>query len=117
LRILFNDEDLDPNQFTTGIDYFKYDHESNKGRGQIVEKFKEIIKAEKSDDQKMSESFKVQYAILDFNAMMFQRKIDKIYGQEEFTMSSDVKEPYFSKGEMIHLISDMIEQTGNELDK
>ena len=32
-------------------------------------------------------------------------------------MSSDSKEPVLAKGELIHLISDLIEQTDNDLDK
>ena len=71
LRILFDDENLDPNQFTTAVDYFKYDHGSLKGTGQVVQRFKEIIKGDKSADEASSESFKVQYAYLDFSAMMF----------------------------------------------
>jgi len=49
--------------------------------------------------------------------MIFQRKIEKISSQDEVTMSKDIKEPYLSKGELIHLISDIIEQTDNDLDK
>jgi len=41
----------------------------------------------------------------------------KISSQEEFSMSSDSKEPVLAKGELIHLISDLIEQTDNDLDK
>jgi len=43
------------------------------------------------------------------SAMIFQRKIEKISSQDEVTMSKDIKEPYLSKGELIHLISDIID--------
>ena len=118
LRIVYDNENLDPNQYTTFVDYFKYDHETTKGLEQIVDRFKKTTKEKKSDGGvRSSESFKVQYAYVDFSAMIFQRKIEKISSQDEVTMSKDIKEPYLSKGELIHLISDIIEQTDNDLDK
>ena len=117
LRIVIDDERLDPNQFTTGMDYFKYDHDDLQGMGQVVNRFKSIIKEKSENDEDAPESFKIQYAYIDFNAMMFQRKQNLIYEQEVSTMSTDTKMPYLSKGELIHLISDIIEQTDNDLDK
>ena len=49
--------------------------------------------------------------------MMFKRKENLIYEREVSIMSMDTKKPYLTKGQLIHLISDIIEQTDYNIEK
>ena len=66
--IKLDDDRLDPNQFFTGVNYFKYDHTSKKqGIDQIVHKFKDFTKSSK----KGGESVRVAYQYVDFMPFLF----------------------------------------------
>ena len=50
--IKLDDDRLDPNQFFTGVSYYKYDHNSKVwGVNQIVQKFKEFTKSQEKGDE------------------------------------------------------------------
>lgn len=66
--IKLDDDRLDPNQFFTKVDYYKYDHTSKRqGTDQIVQMFKDVIKSQKKGE----EPIRVAYRYVDFMPLLF----------------------------------------------
>lgn len=79
IRIVADDERLDPNQFKTTVDFFIFDHHPEKGNDQIVHRFNSLIREEKAGEEEPDNtSFKVSYQYIDFTPLIYQRKLDKI---------------------------------------
>jgi hypothetical protein len=79
IRIVADDERLDPNQFKTAVDFFIFDHHPDKGSDQIVHRFNSLIREEEADEEEPDNtSFKVSYQYIDFTPLIYQRKLDKI---------------------------------------
>lgn len=96
IRIVTDDERLDPNQFKTTVDFFKFDHHSAKGNDQIVNRFHSLIREEEAaEEQPSNTSFKVTYQYIDFTALIYQRKLDGI--QDIAHPGDEVADPLMTK--------------------
>lgn len=99
LRILIEDERLDPNQAMQKVEYMDYDHESVEGKDQLVNRFTDLVKEDRDAHKgQRRQTFKVQYAIVDFEPLIFQRKLDKLFASEAEVRPDEL---LVTKGEII----------------
>lgn len=61
IRIILEDERLDPNQSMTSVDYMEYDHNSLEGIDQVIKKFTDTVQKDKEAHKggKKRSTFKV----------------------------------------------------------
>ena len=60
------------------------------------------------------DTIRVTYSVVDFSATLFQRKLTKI---AENKFDNKMEMPMMKRSEVITMINQTIEQTGNELEK
>ena len=90
IRIVIEDERLDPNQSMTNVDYINYDHNSLDD-DQVVKKFMNSVQG----DRTHRTNSKVQYVQIDFTPLIFQRKLDLLYKQD---INQNIVVPLMTKG-------------------
>jgi len=61
-----------------------------------------------------TDTIRVTYSVVDFSATLFQRKLTKI---AENKFDNKMEMPMMKRSEVITMINQTIEQTGNELEK
>ena len=107
---------LNPNQCSTGIDYFTYDHNSKAldENDQIVDRFKALIvgnEKDMSDKEKYEDRIKVSFNYVDFTPMIFKRKMIHLRDAEN---KNDVfQEPLIDRGDLITMTEQIVVQTDN----